>query len=220
MHKIAKSFGKHVVEIESNVRSILESQAPWIFGFGPAMVSVGHLLSEHFSRIYIAAAHSQDDVRPAGSHPRIDPLWSTEHLEFIHDGLDATRLEKIQLISEYDLALKTLRVCYLNPKGAYNCGRCEKCLRTMIGLQLCGVLDQCTTFEEELDPRRIARLELISDDVRIYAKQNLEALQASGAYPELEEALQTALVRPTWKLQLKKSLRKAYARLSPRSRFK
>jgi hypothetical protein len=184
------------------------------------MVSVGHLLSEHFSRFYIAAAHSQDELLPAGSHPRIDPLWSTERLEFIHDGVEATRLEKITLISRYDVALKTLRVCYLNPKGAYNCGRCEKCLRTMIGLQLCGVLDRCTTFEEKLDPRRVAKLELISEDAQIYARQNLRALQTSGAYPELEEALRTALERPIWKLRLKKSMRKVYTRIFPRSRFK
>jgi len=71
-----------------------------------------------------------------------------------------------------------------------------------------------------LDPSRVARLELTNGDARIYAKQNFRALQASGAYPELEAALQTALERPAWKLHLKKSMRKAYARIFPRSRFK
>jgi hypothetical protein len=60
-----------------------------------------------------------------------------------------SRYEKTRLISEWDLALRHLRVC--NRTEEYtseqlNCGRCEKCVRTMLGLLAIGALWKATAF--------------------------------------------------------------------------
>ena len=34
---------------------------------------------------------------PLGSHPLLDPLWSSEDVELVHDGCEATRLDKLAL---------------------------------------------------------------------------------------------------------------------------
>ena len=53
----------------------------------------------------------------------LDPLWSTELMDFEHDGCEATRPEKAAYVSEHELPMKWLRVCLKNPNGMYNCGR-------------------------------------------------------------------------------------------------
>jgi hypothetical protein len=45
-------------------------------------------------------------------------------------------------IAEDPVAHVTLRVCWLNPDQSNNCGRCEKCLRTMTSLAAAGVLSR------------------------------------------------------------------------------
>ncbi|MGH7524210.1 MAG: hypothetical protein ACREK8_07885 [Gemmatimonadales bacterium] len=43
------------------------------------------------------------------------------------------------------LAMANLRVCWMG-KSDTNCGRCEKCLRTLTAFELFGALDRCATF--------------------------------------------------------------------------
>ena len=52
----------------------------------------------------------------------------------IHDGAEARRCDKLRRLAESAPALKGLRVCWQD--AGFNCGRCEKCLRTMIALHL------------------------------------------------------------------------------------
>ena len=132
VRRVASEFGKGVVEVETNLRSLLDPYADWRdLTHGAALATVGHLLSGFFGRIYIAAAYSYAGLLPNGTHPLLDPLWSTEALDFVHDGCEASRLDKVAFISRHEVALENLRVCWKNPDGAYNCGRCEKCHRVV-----------------------------------------------------------------------------------------
>ena len=97
-------------------------------------------------------------MRPWGSHPFVDPMWSNDHLRIVHDGAEATRLRKVEAISDYGPAMKYLRVCYHHWAGRYNCGHCEKCLRTLVALRLCGADGRAESFETGLDLRLVSRL--------------------------------------------------------------
>ena len=55
------------------------------------------------------------------------------------DGLDTRRIDKTITIAGWPLAMTNLRVCWENRRGALNCGDCEKCLRTLVGLRLAGI---------------------------------------------------------------------------------
>lgn len=44
--------------------------------------------------------------------------------------------------------MDNLRVCPANVKDRLNCGRCEKCVRTMTGLVAVDALDKCGAFVE------------------------------------------------------------------------
>ena len=70
------------------------------------------------------------------------PLIQTERTELIVDGCQRRRVDKIAAMTDWDVARKYLNVCLLQ-KGAdsTNCGKCSKCLRTMLALEILGKLD-------------------------------------------------------------------------------
>mgnify|MGYP002632687869 FL=1 len=58
-----------------------------------------------------------------------------------------TRLEKIRAIAGERIVQQHLRVCWQNLHGRLNCGVCEKCVRTMLALDTCGLLDRYAGFD-------------------------------------------------------------------------
>lgn len=207
LNKVAAHFNKNLIEIETNLRTLLNPFVSWpLLAHGAALAAVGHLLSEDFKRIYIAATHTFDNVFPWGSNPVLDPLWSSEKLQFIHDGCEADRIEKIKFISEYDFALENLRVCYENRGGAYNCCECYKCLRTMISLEVIGILKQAKTFHKPLMIKDVSRI-IIPDrnHVELFV-QSINELEKKGNNPELLKVLYKVLNRPQWLIKMRKIL--------------
>ena len=108
IREIGLRFGKRVIEVETNLRSFIHPYLRWLHSHGITFAAVGSLLFPFFRRIYIPASHTYSNAAfyLLGSHPALDPLWSTETLEFVHDGCEATRIEKVALIAEHDVVLK------------------------------------------------------------------------------------------------------------------
>ena len=200
IREIGLKFNKRVIEVETNLRSVLDTYLSWFHSHGAFLASVGYLLSPFFRRLYFPATHTQADADrlPWGSHPALDPLWSTETLEFVHDGCEASRIEKVTMIAESEVALKSLRVCGINPDSAYNCGRCEKCIRTMINLHIAGALDRCTTFDHPLEMKYIEKMPIYDISSRILVEENLKALESRPHDREIYNAIRKALWRSRW----------------------
>ncbi len=191
---VAEHFGKNLIEIETNIRELLDACVDWgERGHGAALAAVGHLLSARIRRLYIPATHTYADLIPWGSHPILDPLWSSGHLTVVHDGCEATRPQKIALLATQDIALRNLRVCWENPGSEVNCGRCEKCLRTMINLQINGALERCTTFERPLEIANVLRLRIDDAGTRAFVQENLDRLEQSDPEGDLTRALRRIL---------------------------
>ena len=68
-----------------------------------------------YERLYVAGAGVPADRDPFGSHPDLDPNWSTEILEFVHEA-EVDKIEKCRLIGQYEVALQTLHVCLRFPR--------------------------------------------------------------------------------------------------------
>lgn len=196
---VGQEFGVGVIEIESNIRGFLEHyDIDWAVGHGDAFACTGHLLAPYFKRIYIPSSFTYANLFPWGSHPLTDPLRSSETLEFVHDGNEAGRPQKAALLAKSDIALRFLRVCFHNVDSAYNCGQCEKCIRTMINLKAAGVLARCTTFPHKLDLKQIRRLSITGDAGRAFLRENLHALENRPEEKELYEILLRLYRRPIW----------------------
>jgi hypothetical protein len=194
--QIAKVEQATLIEIESNVRSLTDPILSWTYSHGGCLAAAAMCLRRGIGQMYIASSADAEHQALQGSHVAVDHLWSTETLRFVHDGAEASRINKIDWqIAESQLALKYLRVCNMNEKRAYNCGKCEKCLRTMVSLYAAGVLDKAETFPPEIDPHRLATLTIEGYADAVFHRENLAALRARGIRPDLQQALETALAK-------------------------
>jgi hypothetical protein len=142
-----------LIPVFTNVRLIDDSRIMFYLNHGAILGSVAHAFSNRLTRVYISASDSipglawvhQHNLKPHGSHPLLDPLFSSYAMTIKHDGIAMTRLDKIRLISQWDTALQQIKVCGPNWPGG-NCCRCEKCVRTMLGCLAAGVLHKTKAF--------------------------------------------------------------------------
>jgi hypothetical protein len=191
----ASELGKPLIEVKTNVRAFLDPYVSWEFTHGAAAASVALLLAPLFSKIYIASTFSYAELIPWGSHPLLDPLWSTEDMELVHDGSETARVHKTMHIATHPTALRHLRVCPENRGSVTNCGRCGKCLRAMVALELIGALERCPTLAVPLSVDAVAQMDLTETHARVLAEELLEELEARGGDPAMGQALRTALAR-------------------------
>ncbi len=196
LKRAAKHYGKQLIEVHTDLRGFFHQTIPWKWVFGAALVSVGHLLTDHFSKIYIPASYSMETIIPNGISPLVDYLWSTDKTLFFHDGCEANRMQRTELVVTSDIALQTLHVCRKNHMQEGNCGRCEKCQRTMLELLVNGGLDRCTTFPSQLNPRRLARIS-IDPDILVFWYSILERLKDNPNFLALYLAVKKAISRST-----------------------
>lgn len=196
---VASEFGVGVVHVQTNLKLVSSTFVDWgHVGHGPGLATVGHLLAPAFERIYIGSTFYYGDLFPWGSHPLLDPLWSSERLELVHHGCGTRRIDKVGFIAGFDAALENLRVCQRAPGTEYqggvvvNCGECEKCIRTMIALEVAGKLSQCATFDLPLEARRVRKVK-VYPEIRDFHVESLEALRSRGLRPDLQRAMERAL---------------------------
>jgi hypothetical protein len=211
---VAAEHGLRLIEVETDIRRAVNPPLPWGSGHGVVLAAIGLCLQEVAERVLIPASYTFADMFPWGTHPLLDPLWSTEATTFEHHGFGIDRMEKIARISSSESAMVHLRVCWENRDGHYNCCRCEKCLRTMISLQAVGALERSHSFPEPLDPRAVAALPLAGQAAQAFARQNLVELERNGRTPELAAALRQAMRRSSGLLGLPRrvGLKARYAR--------
>ena len=155
---VAEATGTQAIIVTTNLRT--ELRLWWMRMQGASLATVGHALSPMLGTCFIAGSYMYKNLTPWGTHPVLDPLWSSESMRIHHEGWDADRSEKIRYeIARSDLALSTLRVCPKPEQQPMNCGRCAKCIRTMVCLYTEGVLDRCDTFVASLDPRTVHKMD-------------------------------------------------------------
>jgi hypothetical protein len=112
---------------------------------GAVLGSAAAFFSRRFRRGYIASSSYPGDVYPWGSHPWLDPYYSSGHFQVENHGLGMTRLERTALVADWPAGLENIRVCQKDDP-ALNCGTCEKCIRTMTALVCLGKLHGCAAF--------------------------------------------------------------------------
>ena len=179
---VAKRLGKRLVTCETNLRHVADrrrghASAPnndfWNeYLHGSVLAAVGLLLQREVGELIVPAVHTFGRLKPWGSSPLLDPLWSSDRLRILHDGCEASRADKVAYIASSDPALESHHVC---DRSAANCGRCDKCLDTLSALQAAGALRRASTF-----PR----------------PPSLPAASTDGAAIELPEASADAITIP------------------------
>jgi len=169
--------GSKLSPIRSNFMSMLHAlilnvcyaryvPVSWYYGVGHGLALLSLCapiaFKEKIAKFYIASSQTKDDSSPLGSHPDIDNNVEWTGTKVVHDAYELTRQDKIKVLADY---IKTtghnmcVRSCW-DPNRGDNCSRCEKCSRTIIGLEL-----------EGIDPNQCGYV--VNADTFSWIKQNL-----------------------------------------------
>ncbi|HVZ11523.1 MAG TPA: hypothetical protein VG965_00700 [Patescibacteria group bacterium] len=190
---IAKIEKIEVIQVESNLYELIDPVINWDYACGGCLAAVMLALRKQLKRVYFPSSYRIDQVFPAGAHPEIDELWSTETLKIVHHGKEYSRVDKTKYIGKDKLAQDYLRVCYKNLFGKLNCGKCDKCIRTMIGLKVAGTLHLSKTFPHEVTIEKITHMNKMVEFGAIFQRENLAELEKTGKDKELISALRKSL---------------------------
>ncbi len=188
----ARRRGKPLRIVRTDLRRLLDRYAVWDIAHGPVMAAVALLFAPSCERILIPSSNPYTALEPRGSHPLHDHLWSTEWCRIEHHGAHLTRAEKTEQVAPCQDALDVLRVCWRDV-DRYNCGRCEKCLRTMVALDAIGALGRCPTFAVPLDLNAVANLNFPISELSVWWRDNLALARRQNARAKLLQAIEACL---------------------------
>jgi hypothetical protein len=192
VREAARLLGLPLLEIATDLKDFSDRcDVSWEEYHGSALATIALLLAPHFSRVLIPATNSYADLVPLGSHPLLDPLWSTERVEIVHDGADASRIEKLHTAAGHPAGRAHLQVCWEHANQRYNCGICEKCIRTGVAVRLAG-LDGAFPDLPAPTIRQVARVRLAG---RGLAWKDLDAVARASDQRALSWAIRAARAR-------------------------
>jgi len=150
MAPIAKDAKVELIPVYTNIRHLCDDRDLWLEKFfGAVLAAVAHTFVSRINLVYIASSYDIPNLVPCGSHPLIDPAYSSYDLRIIHRDVELPRMDKIRLIAAWDVAFQNFRVCLANVTDRLNCGKCEKCVRTMTELTAIGALAKTKAFSED-----------------------------------------------------------------------
>jgi hypothetical protein len=149
---ISRDAGVELITVRSNYAGLASDI--WFIVHEAQSASLGavaHALSTRITSAAIASSDRFEGIDPWGSHPLLDPQFSSTGVEILHEGMLYSRYDKVSRMREWPVALENMMVCFESPleNDGLNCGKCEKCIRTMTALEAAGCLDRASAF-----PRR------------------------------------------------------------------
>lgn len=195
--RAADEVGKPLVTVVTNLRETGVRQ-PWgPVMHGPALGGVGLLLGLRWHTVLLSSWFCHEDTDPWGSTGITDPLLSTSVTRTRPYGAGHDRYEKLAFLAAYPVALETLHVCR-GDRSEANCGRCEKCFRTLLALEVLGVRDRATTFPRE--PLDLGRLAAVWKDKPLFVRmyEQIRGHAARAGRTDIVEAIDSCRARPPW----------------------
>lgn len=146
----ALDAGVELIPVVTNIRTLDHCVDFWMDKFCAAgLAAVGHAFAARFSAVAIASSYDIPNLVKVCSHPLIDPNYSSADLRIRHDDVRLSRLDKLRVVAGWPAALENMRVCTANDPVLLNCGRCEKCIRTMTMLLALEKLAQSPAFPNQ-----------------------------------------------------------------------
>ena len=205
---LTKEAQIELIPVYTNIRNMEPSSEFFHISHGSILAAIAHTFVNRFNTISIAATGDiptlslvkKNIIKPHGSHPIIDPYYSSRDLRIRYDGLSLSRLDKTRLIADWDVALQNIRVCGSNWPGE-NCGHCEKCVRTMLALFALGVLDKTEAFHyNDLSVDSVKKVHIPKPSTNGgYGKEiyylELMPLLAKNGYEDLANAINHVIQR-------------------------
>lgn len=106
------------------------------------ILSLQKLFSNYLYSVDFSAEEQFFDIVHAARYDWLNTLcFSTQNTRFWPVGLEATRMDKVKYLSDYEFSQKHTAVCINSKANAMNCSTCAKCTETMVELDAIGKLE-------------------------------------------------------------------------------
>ena len=180
---IADNYGLKLIPLFTNHNDFLFDG--FVQEYSMRICSYAFALQKLIQTYYISSGVSFDQFDYSGHDSDSYDIFnlsaaSTDNLSFYSSGGEVSRTQKIAFFAEDTFIQKNLKVC--NYDDGHNCSKCEKCLRTMLSLDIIGRLDGfCDSFDtKEFQKRKrgylstvySGRLESSSDFISAIKRYN------------------------------------------------
>jgi hypothetical protein len=136
----AAELGLPLHRVSSNARQFSDALIGWDDAVGPTLCSFALFLAPLAGTVVVSATLPEYLMHPKGTHPELDPLWSSSRVRIVHEGERLGRTDKAAAVADQPFVHRWLKVCWQRD-GDGNCGECAKCLLTMSNFAAAGHLD-------------------------------------------------------------------------------
>lgn len=144
--KFAQEYGFELVISDSNLMDVIKQNHFWTHTYSSMfpVLCLQKLFSVYF---YASSGYKYSEISfkrtqhiGSGSYEPISlHVFSTDNTSILSEGTGLSRMEKIKGIADYKPSYKYLNVCL---DEEYNCGKCSKCVRTLLELDALGILEK------------------------------------------------------------------------------
>lgn len=188
---ILSSLDMKLIPMSTNIRQLALN---WEDVFGTSAAACLMLLQRGYSAGLIASSFPYQALSfPYGSNPITDSLLSSNAFQIIHDGAEFTRISKMRELTNWTEAKQNLRVCWEGQELDKNCGRCEKCVRTILIFRIFGIgLPPC--FEHDVSDNDILNIK-VKEGPLTELSRVLDAAKAAGVTESWVSALEKSVLR-------------------------
>ena len=183
---LASAAALSPITMTTNLREIEPDFGLFARYFVLLLASAAHALARRVTTASIAADLKIAALFPWGSHPLFHALAGSSAVDVVESGGERTRLEKVRALADHADLLATVVVCQEGPLpgDVLNCGRCEKCVRTLVSLMIAGVPEagRKAFAIRSVDAEAIDRLRRsVTPAATYFWAEIVAALEASGS---------------------------------------
>lgn len=158
-----KPLEVNLLVVETNI-SAFALHDPWL-PISTSRIAIPQLFSGLISTHFVPSSDMYLHLKPLGSHPMTNHLFSTEGVRILTQGSEYFRSEKLVQLKDWDLLYGLLQVCNYPITNSINDCRCKKCLRSMLALEVFGVKQKFTSFHLPLKRRKLIGRIVRSDNM-------------------------------------------------------
>ncbi len=163
IEEIARRTGLRIVSVRLQSGELGEdSEFATKCSHSARLASTAHLFSGWIRSVSIAATFDASYLEPFGSHPLLDRNYASSALGIRVEEFGRSREERLASIATWHEVFPFLLVCPEGPlpAGLLNCGKCEKCVRTMVALLLADGLGKPGPFPADVDAALLENLDI------------------------------------------------------------
>lgn len=176
--KILEGTGVTIATVKTNLKPLLGFS--WEQTFVAALAACLHQFSAGHRVALIGSGEPYRDViYPWGSNPTTNPLLGSDYMQMLTDGQGFTRTQKVGHVAQWPAARDNIRVCWEGPITGRNCGKCEKCIRTLLNFKAVRA-PLSKAFASDVTDEQIGRLRVRSKLQMTYLEDVHQIAKANG----------------------------------------